>query len=233
MRKSIKIYSNKTWAEKSAKIIYSSIYTTCLEKGFCKILLTGGRSAEYVYNFLSDLLTSDLNLYLYFGDERCVHPEDPESNFGLVMRSLLKNNLSKNFKIFRIYGEAKDLELEVKRYETVLPDEIDILLLSIGEDAHIASLFPGDIKIHECDKRLAIVNGPKPPNPRITITPKLINSVKKIFCFASGYAKSRALSFVFQDRGDSLSYPAKLIVNCNWLIDISAAEIIKNSKRLN
>jgi 6-phosphogluconolactonase len=230
MQKSIKIYSNDTWAEKSAKIIYSAINITCLEKGFCKILLTGGQSAEYVYNFLSELLTSDLNLYFYFGDERCVSPEDPESNFGLVMRSLFKNNLPKNFKIFRIYGEALDLEMEVKRYETVLPNEIDILLLSIGEDAHIASLFPGDISIHECDKRLAIVNGPKPPNPRITITPKIISSVNKVYCFASGNAKSKALSNVFQDRGDSLTYPAKLIVNCNWLIDISAAQNINNEK---
>jgi 6-phosphogluconolactonase len=124
---------------------------------------------------------------------------------------------------------VEDYELEANRYEVILPNNIDILLLSIGEDAHVASLFPGDFSSQNSNSKVVVVTGPKPPNPRISITPKLIAQAKQIFCLVSGSSKSDALFKVFQDTGDPLSFPAKLVQYGHWLVDRSAAKMIEIS----
>ena len=165
MIQNIKVFPDEIWAIKSAQVINKAVQSICKKKGSCCILLTGGRSAERIYIEWGNLLLSNYNISFYFGDERCVSPEDTESNFSLVMRSLFNKGVPKQYSIHRIYGEAIDHNAEVERYDSTLPLEIDILILSIGEDAHIASIFPNDVEIHKSNKRVELVFGPKPPNP--------------------------------------------------------------------
>jgi 6-phosphogluconolactonase len=223
----IHVFPDEKWPGMSASIINNAVSAVCKEKGGCSIMLTGGRSAERMYYEWADLLLANSSLSFYFGDERCVSPDDPESNYGLVMRSLFTSGLPNQYKMQRVHGEAGDIEAEAGRYDLLLPKVINVLLLSMGEDAHIASIFPADTSIHKKNHRVAVVTGPKPPNPRITITPKFIARAEKIFCLVTGSLKSAALANVFQDKGDAISIPAKLVSNGNWLIDSSAAKSIE------
>lgn len=231
MTQLIQIFDDEKWTELSVNEINNYVLDVCEKKGFCNFMLTGGSSAYLIYNFWADLISLDYPIYFYFGDERCVLPDDSESNYFMVKNSLFKHGIPSQFQVERIYGEADDYEMEIKRYEAVLPNEMDVLLLSIGEDTHIASIFPGDTVIHKDKNRFALVKGSKPPNPRITITPKFISTIGKIFCLARGDTKSDALNKVFKNTGNPKDFPAKLVVNCNWLIDKSAAEIMEKMNR--
>jgi len=229
MHKNIYVFSDKQWPEMSAGIINNAVQAVCKIKGSCSIVLTGGRGAERVYDAWANKLLPGLSLSFYFGDERCLPPENAESNYALAMRSLFKKGVPDQYNILRVYGEATNYEAEAERYGSLLPEEIDILLLSMGEDGHIASVFPGDVAMHTNNKRVAVVSGTKPPNPRITITPRLIAKAQQVFCLACGVSKSNTFTDIFQDAGDVISFPAKLVINGNWLVDRSAAEMIEKA----
>ena len=229
MHENINVFSDELWPKMSASIINIAVNAVCKKKDRCNIVLTGGRGAELIYDAWQEILLTKSSLSFYFGDERCVSPEDSDSNYGMVMRTLFKKGIPYQYLIYRIIGETINYNSEAERYDSILPSEIDILILSMGEDTHIASLFPDDSASHKSNKRVAIVNGPKPPNPRISITPKLIVQAKQIFCLVSGSSKSDALFKVFQDTGDPLSFPAKLVQNGHWLVDRSAVKMIEIS----
>jgi len=226
MTQHIQIFENESWAEYSANHINNSVLEICEKKGFCSIMLTGGRGANLIYNFWADLISINYPLYFYFGDERCVEPDDLESNFFMVKNSLFKKGVPSQFRIERIHGEADNFDVEAKKYESILPKEMDILLLSIGDDAHVASIFPGDFTTQYSKSNVVVVTGPNPPNPRITITPKYFPLVKKIFCLVSGDSKSEALKNTFQSNIDNIHFPSRLVINSYWLIDKSAAKLI-------
>ena len=105
------------------------------------VLLTGGRSANDLYQkwFESSNFVHYRNTKLYFGDERCVPKNSNDSNYNMV-RQLLPRPYRHH--IERIRGESANLVSESKRYSKVLPNILDLALLSVGEDGHIASLFP-------------------------------------------------------------------------------------------
>ena len=151
-----------------------------LQKSIATIMLTGGHSAAQLYIEWQKLpnFKKLTNTIFYFSDERCVALDHPESNCGMVMQTLLKDGLPNNCKIHRMEAEKQNLEKSAKAYEMLLPNSIDILLLGIGEDGHIASLFPNSPQLQE-QKRLCLpITGPKPPYKRLTVTPSVIKSAK-------------------------------------------------------
>ena len=78
----------------------------------------------------------------YFGDERCVPPDHDESNYGMEMQTLFSHGVPIECSVFRMEADAIDIEAAAQRYADLLPDSIDVILLGVGEDGHIASLFP-------------------------------------------------------------------------------------------
>jgi 6-phosphogluconolactonase len=159
------------------------------------------------------------NVYFYFGDERCVSPSDLQSNYGLVMRTLFESGVPEGCLVIRMQGEKLDFDAAAEAYEKTLPDTIDILLLSVGEDGHIASLFPHDDALFECRRRVVPVRSPYAPYDRLTITPLLIAKAKKIFVMSLGQSKAN----IFQ-RANSMSesiatLPAKIVIDATWLLD--------------
>lgn len=221
------VFDVEEWANRAADVINQAVQDACSCKGNCNIMLTGGRSAENMYRSLAPILRSDsCILSFYFGDERCVDPDDEASNFRMVNESLFKSMNAKSTQIYRIKGEVEPKQ-EAERYANLLPHSIDVLLLSIGEDGHIASLFPGD-KISLQDKgKMVVVNAPKKPNRRISITKNIINKSARIFCFAQGEAKGKALISVFKEERTIEEVPAKLVKNSTWLLDTSAEAIVR------
>jgi 6-phosphogluconolactonase/glucosamine-6-phosphate isomerase/deaminase len=114
----------------------------------------------------------------FFGDERCVLPDNAESNYGIAMQTLFLHGVPVRCAVFRMGADAADREAAAQRYADLLPDSIDVLLLGVGEEGHIASLFPNSASLQERKRRVIPITGPKPPFERLTITPPVIAQAK-------------------------------------------------------
>lgn len=220
MQPNIIQYPTSQWANLSARYVQSVLSEKSALNDRCTVILTGGRSAERLMWAWAELpeLAQIHNVDFFFGDERCVPPEREESNFGLAMRTLFRFGIPKGCDVHRIEAESSDKNLAGTRYSELLPDCIDLLLLGVGEDGHIASLFPGSAALRESRKVVA-VTGPKPPAERITITPVVIGQSESIVVLASGGGKRAPLRDVLHSSSSVKQCPAQLAEHATWLID--------------
>ena len=105
------------------------------------------------------------------------------------------------------------------KYAELLPSSIDILLLGIGEDGHIASLFPHSPLLHEQKLLCVSVKGPKAPYKRLTVTPPVIKNAKSIFILAPGINKAKIMKEAQQNTSDIDNLPVLLAQNPIWCLD--------------
>lgn len=199
--------------------IETLVEDSLLLNGVCKIMLTGGRSAARLYASWSRARgnSSDCSgMHLYFSDERCVPPTHPESNYRLAVKTLFPSGIPNGVGIYRMEGESSDLEGAAERYAAILPESIDIMLLSIGEDGHIASLFPGGSTLNEMNRLVVPVMGPKHPHQRLTITPKVIGRAKHVLVMAYGQQKRMVYEKALAYPKEIDSLPARLVLDGEW-----------------
>lgn len=217
----IKQFNSNTWAKSSAIIVQNAINAVLREKRVCNILLPGGRSAESLYSEWNQLpefrLLSGINIY--FCDERCVPKDDLQSNYQLAHSKLFHHCLPEGFRSFRIEAEDPDPDKASLRYADLLPSTIDIAVFGVGEDGHIASIFPATPIIYESSKLVMPIIGPKAPFQRISITPVVIKKINKIFILVNGASKSKVLMRAMTEPYNIYDYPARLLIHGNWLID--------------
>ena len=110
----------------------------------------------------------------------------------------------------------------------MLPESLDIILLSLGMDGHIASLFPGNSALQQKTGSVVSVVGPKPPPERLTITPHAINPAKSTFLFARGKEKGKVLAEALKNPNDISSLPVRLVLDSTWVLDSYAANQLGN-----
>ena len=204
----------------------------CAKRSIC---LTGGRAAKALYEHkeVQSLLRNNFTDF-YFGDERCVGPRHPESNYHLVMRSLFSNDGQATRRLHRMYGDSSKLEEEADRYATLLPENIDVLLLSVGEDGHIASLFPNSTAVNEeIRKVVPIFNAPKPPAVRLSITQSVVRSAKKVIVMAAGAEKGVILSKALASPFNITELPDRLTIGSVWVLDRTANDSFKKNLPVN
>ena len=194
-RPQIKQYNGTDWPIKAAGLIRDDINNVLSEQGKCSLMLTGERSAARLYKALRDLpaFQQMTGVSFYFGDERCVPTDHAESNYGMAMQTLFPNGVRTGCAVLRMEADATDQEAAAKRYADLLPDSIDVLLLGVGEDGHIASLFPNNASLQERKRRVIPITGPKPPFKRLTITPQVISKERSVFMLATRSAKAAML----------------------------------------
>lgn len=209
------------WQIQTALFLQDAIKDILSVQGECSVMLTGGRSAEKVFAAWGELLAFHqlTRVRFYFGDERCVSPCSSGSNYGMALRTLFKSGVPPGCSIFRIEADDTDFEAAAQRYAAGLPSEIDILLLGVGEDGHIASLFPGSAALQERKLKMVPVIGPRPYPERITITPILIRQARSLFVFADGPGKAAVLVKALECPGDVATLPARLVLHATWFLD--------------
>ena len=212
-----------SWASFAADAIGQAIRSVLSRKNVCYVMLTGGRAAERLYKYLSDTATLPLErIHFLFGDERCVPPDHADSNYALVKRTLLVNGVPLGCSILRMEAEKPDREVAAREYEMLTPEKVDILLLGMGEDGHIASLFPGNSALLSGERRVVSITGPKAPFQRLTITPRVIASASSVFLLATGERKGKVLAEALKSESNFMSLPVCLTLAGTWLLDAEA-----------
>jgi 6-phosphogluconolactonase len=188
------------------------------------LVLTGGTTAGAAYTALASEAWRNRvdwsGVTLYFGDERRVPPDDPGSCFLLAEQTLLAGVTPAG--VERMRGEEPDGDGEAARYASLLPERFDVTLLSMGEDGHCASLFPGSPQLAE--HRLLCTTGlaPYAPYERITLTLPALDRSRLVLILALGERKREPLARI--RAGERL--PSALVAPDDgevvWLVDHAA-----------
>lgn len=222
----IKYLNNSTWADSTARLLMNAIEKSLKARDACNVMLTGGRSAALLHTAWAALPEFDTlrNVHFYFGDERCVPPDHPESNYGLAMRTLFQRGVPLDCSVTRMAAEDADHTAAAAVYERTLPALLDVLLLSVGEDGHIASLFPQSEALSETRRRVIAITSPKPPHDRLTVTPPVIAEATHVFVMALGETKAAVLQKAQAKPQSFADLPARLVLNATWLLDSPCAQ---------
>jgi 6-phosphogluconolactonase len=162
------------------------------------IVLTGGSSPGKAYERAAAAQPDWSGVELWWGDERCVPPDDDRSNYKLAKDTLLDRLEQQPHAIHRIRGEAAPAEAAAELDAALDGAELDFLLLGLGPDGHMASLFPGSPQLEVTDRRAT--QGPAGLEPwveRVTFTLPTIQSAKRIVFIVSGESKADAVARAF------------------------------------
>lgn len=188
------------------------------------LAVSGGRGPRQVYQELARTpgLPWD-RVTLYFADERAVPPDDPRSNYRLVTETLGARFSARPGSIHRMEAERPDLAQAAAEYESLLPIQLDLLVLGMGEDGHTASLFPHHPATREERRRVLGIEGPAEPAGRMTITPPVIRAARATLMLVSGEAKAAAVARAVTGAYDPVACPAQLARGGCWILDQSAA----------
>lgn len=224
-----RIIHTTDFANDAARSILVCAHDALAERGLFRLGLTGGRSPRAVHAALLARV-GDFpwrKVQLTFGDERCVPPDSEESNFRTAKESLIDPAGVPAGNVFRMCGEI-DPETAATEYEAKLAAVAarlgearyvhDLLLLGVGEDGHIASLFPGSPALEETARLILPVIGPKPPPQRVTMTYPLINAARNILLLVPDAAKREVVEAAIA--GDT-RYPAARVTaqqETTWLV---------------
>jgi 6-phosphogluconolactonase len=193
-------------------------------RGVCSLCLAGGRTPEPVYRELAAASTIDWSrVDVYFGDERAVAPEHPDSNYLMVRRVLLSRVPIPAGQVHRMEAERSDQEAAAREYERSLPSQLDILVLGMGPDGHTASLFPGSAALDEHERLVVPVIGAKPPPQRLTITPPVIEAARRVAVIATGGDKAAMVARAIEGLLSPKDVPAQLARRGTWFLDQAAA----------
>lgn len=214
-------------------------------QGHFSLVLAGGSTPEGAYRLLAAQVPALewRNVHFFWGDERCVAPDHPDSNYRLAQQALLAHLPVPDANIHRIEGElspsraASRYEEHIREffgrlgYQEGNPQQLpsfDLVLLGIGEDGHTASLFPGSPALAESQRWVVEVDHNQPPPPlvtRVTLTLPLINAARDVVLLVTGKGKAARLEQVFQGESDP-PLPAQLVRplsgNLTWMVDQAA-----------
>lgn len=209
------------WAGQAARAIQGAVEDVLRGQDECGVMLTGGTSAARLYR--SWAATPEFvrlrGVCFYFGDERCVRPDHADSNYGMAQRVLFAEGVPESCRVYRMEAECADRDGAALRYGAQLPERVDVLLLGVGEDGHIASLFPGSSSLLERCRPVIHTTGPHQPFERFTITPPVIKGARRVFVLAPGETKVAVLARALRAPEDVLGCPASMVLRDTWLLD--------------
>lgn len=207
------------------------------------LALTGGRTPKALYQRLAqpDLqAAADWNAArIFFGDDRSVGPEHPDSNYGMAREAWLAPAGLPPEHVFRMEGEAEDLAAAAGRYADHLAREVaheagwprfDLILLGMGPDGHIASLFPGTEALDQVRESVVANHVPQLDTWRMTFTYPVLNNAREIWMLTTGEAKAERVAEALGVRpgGDALPVGAVRphAGRRLWLLDAAAASLL-------
>lgn len=209
------------------------------------VALSGGTTPRRLFQLLATEYASQVEwgaVELFFSDERAVAPNDPASNYGAVRSLLLDHVPIPAGQIHRMRGDSSDLGASARAYEALIRARVpgvgtprfDLVWLGLGSDGHIASLFSGSRAIDE--HRALVVSTLTPHGPRLTFTPRLLSSTRRLQFLATGADKAGIVHAVLAGTPRSGELPASRIAlaagaRAEWLLDAESGSLRVTSRR--
>jgi 6-phosphogluconolactonase len=188
-----------------------------LREGARSLVLAGGTSPQRCYELLSHMDIEWGRVTVLFGDERCVPPDHPDSNYRMARESLLDRvSPASVHRMPAELGPDEGAGLYAHIVASVAP--LDVVTLGVGEDGHTASLFPGHPALKATALVVGIRDSPKPPPQRVTLTLPALQSARRVIILATGAGKADAVA-----RAKRREVPSGMIAGARWLIDRAAA----------
>ena len=185
------------------RFLFIEINRAISETGGCRFALAGGGTPVRLYERLSDPDRAGevdwRRVSWYFGDERCVPPESDASNYRMVLNSLFATGAIPQDRLHRIPGELGP-EAAAREYAVRIGKEpLDIILLGMGGDGHVASLFPDAPGLSEATHRVIATESPLAPIPRVTLSLAAINQASLVVLLVTGEEKADRLARVYAE----------------------------------
>ncbi|MDF2441727.1 MAG: 6-phosphogluconolactonase [Abditibacteriota bacterium] len=210
------------------------------ERGRFTFSLAGGSTPKALYGLLaSEPYCSQIpwqSTLILFGDERAVAPDDENSNFRMAREILFDRAPLSPQNIFRMRGEAEDLNEAAKEYGLLVQElgtSLDLCLLGMGPDGHTASLFPHTPGLHEAKHRCIATEAAslKPHVPRLTLTFRTLNAARNVWMLVTGDDKAERLKKVLCGPRDIEEQPVQGVApeqgEMVWMLDNAATRLIR------
>ncbi|PLZ99229.1 6-phosphogluconolactonase [Fischerella thermalis CCMEE 5268] len=228
----------KALIARAKELILSQIQPAIAQRGKFTIALSGGSTPKPLYEAIATQNLPWDKIHVFWGDERYVPPDHPDSNQGMARRAWLDRVDIPAANIHAVPTTEGDPTVSAAKYEKELQEffngqtgefpALDVILLGMGDDAHTASLFPHTEALKVRDRLITVGN--KDGNPRITFTYPFINAARCVIFVVAGANKKPALTQVFAPEADNSTYPSRLIQPQGelwWLLDAAAGDEIK------
>ena len=224
-------------SQAAAEVFSEAADGAIAERGRFSVALSGGNTPRRLHEILAaEPFRSQINwkaVHVFWGDERCVPPDDPRSNFRMARETLLDHVAIPSENIHPVQGEldpaqaAEKYEAELQAFFVGKPPVFDLILLGLGDNAHTASLFPHTPVLNETKRWASQVYVAELDMYRVTFTAPLINQADQVVFLVSGAGKAAALQNVLEGPYHPQEYPAQLIrpngAHPLWLVDRAAA----------
>jgi len=240
----IRVYADyEAVSRAAAELFLRQANEAIKDRGRFSVALSGGHTPQRAYELLAgppfNRLVDWGRVHVFWGDERCVPPDDPRSNARMAREKLLDHVPVPPGQVHPIAcaNSAKD---GAQSYESLLqsffdggPKRFDLVFLGLGTDGHTASLFPGTPAVLEKDRWVTEVYSEKDEIYRVTLTAPILNQALVLAFIASGASKAEVLREVLTQRPESERFPARLIEpDCHggklyWLVDRNAASLLE------
>jgi 6-phosphogluconolactonase len=229
-------------AVEAAALVIEHARAAVALRGRFTLALSGGATPRATYERLAEPPERDRmpwdRTWMFFGDERCVPPDHPESNYLMASETLLSKVPVPTSQVFRMRGESEDPEAAATEYARTLATvfgtrrgempRFDLILLGFGVDGHTASLFPGSPALKEVFRSVAAVHAAAAAIPqRLTLTYPVLNAAACVAFLGSGAEKAKVVKAML---GERAALPAAMVQPTDgtllWILDRGAAHLL-------
>jgi 6-phosphogluconolactonase len=225
-------------ADAAARYVVEQARAAIDARGVFTIALSGGSTPRELHLRLSSPPLKDqvdwAHVHVFFGDERCVPPDDAQSNYRMADETLLSRVPIRPDHVHRMQGElppeeaASQYEADLKAFFGNDPPRLDLILLGMGDNGHTASLFPGLRAVHEQQRWVVAEYVGEVSMWRISLTPVVLNLAREAMFLVAGAAKASMLQQVLEGTFAPDERPAQIVRptpgEVIWLVDAAAAE---------
>jgi len=234
VRREVQVYPDwEGLGRSAANALVEAIHEAVGRRGRCGLALSGGRTPRRLYELLGSEYADGIpwdRVRLFWGDERCVPPDHPDSNYRLAYDALIAHISIPEENVHRVPTELGP-ERAAEAYERTLRafGPLDVVLLGVGADGHVVSLFPSHPALEERERWVRAIPEPlgSPPHPRVTLTLPALDAAQTAFFLASGGEKRSVIRTILTDPQASTRYPAARVRprgRLVWFLDRSCAE---------
>lgn len=212
--------------------------------GKFNVALSGGSTPKIWFEHLSKSHKEDLpwkRVHFYWGDERCVPPDDSDSNYGMTKTFLLDHIGIPENNIHRVLGELPPTEA-ASSYIQELSNNFngedipifDLIILGMGDDGHTASIFPHEIDLWNSDELCVVATHPTSGQHRVSFSGEVFNNAKSVAFLVTGENKAERVKEIIDEEPHASYYPASLVKPINgtlhWFLDAEAAKLINDNE---